>query len=111
MAKVAPLRAGLPGKPQGVFKVEKFSMFEAEGLEAYANLRNRAADATSGIKIELMREYSRKTTETSGEGDSQVFTTTEEVILVVHYWEKPVVRKKGDSDDEVADARSTLTPG
>ena len=110
MAKVTPLRAGNSGKDFGEFKIEKFSMFDTEELEQYAELRNRASDQSNGIKIELMREYSRKTTTVEGSGESQVVTTTEEIILVVHYWEKPAARKKGDTDEDLEQEKAVLAP-
>ena len=110
MATVTPLKAGISGKDLGEFKVEKFSMFDDDELVEYAALRNRAADRANGIKIELMREYSRKTTTVEGPVESQVVTTTEEIILVVHYWEKPVDRHKGDTDEDVQQEKSALAP-
>lgn len=110
MAKVTPLRAGISGKDFGEFKVEKFSMFDDAELAEYAALRNRAADQANGIKIELMREYTRKTTTIEGSGESQVVTTTEEIILVVHYWEKPAARKKGETDEDLEQEKAALAP-
>lgn len=104
MAKATPLKAGFGPMNHGTFKVEKFSMFDEEDLQQYADLRNRANDASSGIKIEMMREYERKTTTREGQGPDLVATTTEEIILVVHYWEKTPKLKKGDSNDEIKEA-------
>ena len=103
-AKATALKAGFGPRNLGDFHIEKFSMFEDDDLERYADLRNRANDASKGIKIEMMREYSRKTTHREGQGNDQNVTTTEEIILVVHYWEKTPKRIKGDSDDEVKEA-------
>jgi hypothetical protein len=105
MAKVTAVKAGFGPRNHGTFRIEKFSMFEEDDLERYAELRNRANDASQGVKIEMMREYSRKTTTREGAGNDQVVTTTEEVILVVHYWEKTPERTKGDSDEEVTEAK------
>jgi len=111
MAKVTPLKASQPGKNLGEFKAKSFNLFEPDELEAYSELRTKAADLSNGIRIETIREYSRKTTKTEGYGETQVTTTTEEIILVVQYWERPVARKKGDSDDEIAEDRSVIAPG
>lgn len=105
MAKVTPLKAGFGPKNHGHFRIEKFSMLEEDELDNYAALRNRANDASEGVKIEMMREYSRKTTTREGAGADQVSTTTEEIILVVHYWENPPKRTKGDSDEELTEAK------
>ena len=110
MSKVTPLRAGISGKDFGEFHIEKFSMFDDEDLEAYAALRNKAADAANGIKVELMREYTRKSTSVEGSGETQVATTTEEIILVVHYWQKPPVRKQGETDEDFRNEKSVLAP-
>jgi hypothetical protein len=105
MAKVTPLKAGFGPRNLGTFKIEKFSMFEEDELEKYADLRNRANDASQGVKIEMMREYERKVTTREGAGNDLVVTTTEEIILVVHYWEKTPKRNKGDSNDELQEAK------
>lgn len=105
MATVTPLRVGGGKKPMGEFKVQRFSMFDDEDMQKYADFRNLAEDKTNGIKIEVMREYSRKTTTIEGSGESQSVQTTEEIILVIHYWEKPAARPKGDSDEELGDAK------
>lgn len=109
MAKATPLKIGTgSGKPRGEFKIEKFSLFDEGDLEKYAELRNKEANRANGIEFEFVREYSRKTVTVTGEGQEMSTTTTEEIILVVHYWEKPVARVKGDSPDEVRDSKSTL---
>jgi hypothetical protein len=100
LAQATPLKVPYGTEDYGTFKAEKFNMFDTEELAVYSELRNRANDASSGIKIEMMREYTRK--ETTRDGDSS--TTTEEIILVVQYWEKTPKRNKGDSDEEVKEA-------
>ena len=105
MAGATPLKVPFGSSNLGTFKAEKFNMFEPEGLEAYAELRNRANDASTGVTIEQIREYSRKTTTREGEGEGSVATTTEEIFLMVQYWEKSPKREKGDSDDEIKEAQ------
>lgn len=109
MARVTPLKVGTGGKPLGEFKIEQFNMFDTDDLQRYSELRNRANDNAAGIKIELMREYSRKTTvvETM-EGGAVTSTTTEEIILLVHYWEKPPTRTRGENRDEDQDEERRL---
>jgi hypothetical protein len=99
MATVTPVKFDNNAKPRGVFKVARFNMFEdgEAGIDGYADFRNQMADATKGIVHEHTREYSRKTVVCDSEGGS---TTTEEIILVVQYWEKPVKRHKGESSDD-----------
>jgi len=105
MAKVTEVKFGSSNSNLGNFRIEKFSMFEDADLERYADLRNRANDASSGIKIEMMREYERKNTVREGTGQDLVVTTSEEVILVVQYWEKAPKRAKGDNKDEIFEAQ------
>jgi hypothetical protein len=102
MAKVTPRKVGFGTQDLGEFAVEKFNMFEDDDLVRLAEFRNRANDRSRGIKIELMREYSRKTTTREGSGEDQVVTTTEEIILVVHYWQKPPKKEKGESNEKVS---------
>jgi len=104
-AKATPLRAAFGPQNHGQFRVQKFSMFEEDDLERYAEFRNRANQAANGIKMELMREYSRKTTVVEGSGEEQVRTTSEEIVLVVQYWEKTPERQKGDNDEELTEAK------
>lgn len=103
-AKATPMRASFGNQNLGDFHAEKFSMFEDDDLEKYSELRNRANDASNGIKIEMMREYSRKTTTVEGAGEGQVTISSEEIVLVVQYWEKAPKRLKGDND-ELAEAK------
>lgn len=101
MAGATPLRLGFGNKNHGTFKVEKFNLFDDIDLGRYAELRNRANDASTGVVIESMREHTRKTTEREGQGNDQRITTSEEVVLVIEYWEKTPKRKKGDNDVEI----------
>ena len=108
MAGATPLKASFGPNNLGTFKAEKFNLFEPSELEAYSELRNKANDASAGVKIEMMREYSRKTTTHDGDGASAVTTTTEEIFLLVQYWEKPPTREKGASDEENEEAVRSL---
>lgn len=107
MAKVTQLKwaTGNRNKNFGTLHIKKFSIFNEDDMEAYAKLREADGDASSGIKIGYIREYSRKTTTTEGDGSERIVTTTEEIILVVEYWEKSPKRTKGDSDEEVERAK------
>ena len=103
--KATPLRAAFGTQNLGKFHAEKFSLFEVEDLERYADLRNRANEAANGIKIEMMREYTRRTTVVEGSGEGQITTSSEEIVLVIQYWEKAPKRQKGDNNDELEDAK------
>ena len=105
MSKATPIRASFGSKNMGVFHAENYNMFEADDLSRYADFRNLANDASNGIKIEMMREYTRKTTVREGAGEDQMLTTSEEIVLVVHYWANPPKRDKGDNDEELTEAR------
>ncbi len=108
MAKVSRLRAGIGRPNRGTFKCEKFELFDDAGSDAYAELMTKANNASSGITIEYIREYSRKTTIREGSGQDQVVTTTEEIILVVQYWQKAKKKKKGETDEELRTEEAAL---
>lgn len=105
MAKVSDLKFGAPGTDRGSFHVETFNLFEQDDADNYAQLRTRANDASSGIQIEHIQQFARKTSTAQGDGEDRVVITTEEMHIVVQYWEKPIKRDKGDSEDDVKNAR------
>lgn len=107
MAKVSEVKWGFGSKDMGQFHVESFNLFEEEDADAYAALRTRAQDKSEGIHIEQIREYSRKTQEVREDQDagSRTTTTTEEIVVVVHYWVKKPQKTKGDTDEDVQEAR------
>lgn len=110
MASVSPVKFSTGGKNLGTFKCETFNLFDEEQRQAYADLRNLAADMSSGIKIELVREYSTKRTETETmEGGSSVTRTFDEIIIVIHFWEKKAAGTKGRSKAEQDDDNKALT--
>lgn len=102
MATAKEVKVAGGKRNRGEFRCESFNIFLKEDREQYADLRTRANDASSGIDIELVREYSRKNTYRDGDGN---VTTEEDIILVVHFWEKKPRKDKGDSDDEVRKAK------
>lgn len=99
MAKVSEVKFGNSAASLGEFKCEKFNLFEPEEMELYGELRTRANNASSGIQIEQIREYSRKTVIKEG-GPEGIVTTQEDVYLVVHYWERQPKKTKGESNDD-----------
>lgn len=105
MSKATPLRASFGSGNQGVFNIKKFNMFDDEDLARYAELRNQSNETANGIKIEMMREYSRKTTVREGTGEDQSLTTSEEIVLVVHYWAKKPERILSDNKEDLVEAK------
>ena len=105
MARVSEVKVGLGAKNRGDFRVKKFNLFNPDDMDEYAKLRTKANNASSGIAIEQIREYSRKTTIRDHDGDDSSVTTVEDVYLVVQYWEKKPRGKKGSADDELAEKR------
>ena len=101
MATVTPLKVGVGTQNLGTFKVRSFNLFDEDDLEEYAALRNQANDASSGVKIEMMREYTRKKTTKEGSGEDQVVKSWEDIILVVQYWEKAPSRANGETSDDI----------
>ena len=106
MPKVTELRTGTARKDLGEFRIKKFNLFDDKDMGGYAALRSKSNDASSGIKIELIKEYSRKTTVKEGDGEDLVVVTTEDIYLVVHYWFKEPKGSKGEKDD-FEDAQKT----
>jgi len=104
-AKASEVKVATTGKNLGEFIVGRYNMFDDEDMVKYAELRTNANDASQGIYIEQIREYTRKTTVRDGGGEDAMVTTTEEVFLVVHYWIKKPKLEKGDRDDDVKEAR------
>jgi hypothetical protein len=107
-AKVTEVKVATGSKNLGEFVVEKFNMFDDDDMKKYGELRTNANDASRGINIEQVREYTRKTTTREGEGPDCVVTTTEEIFLVVHYWTKNPIANKGDSDEDAKESRGIL---
>jgi hypothetical protein len=112
MAKATPVNfGGVGGRNLGTFYCEEFNLFEQGDREAYAELRNRMNDLSEGIKVDMIKEYSRKKTITETmEGGSNISTTTEEIILLVHYWAKTPSRTRGDSDEDDEEDRRRIAP-
>ena len=108
MAKVTKLKAGLGRVDRGTFKCVKFELFDETGADSYADLMTRANDASSGITIEHIREYSRKSTVREGSGQDQVVTTKEEIVLVVQYWQKDKKKKKGGTHVQLQAEKDAL---
>jgi hypothetical protein len=102
MAKVSEVKFSNSAADLGKFHCVTFNLFDREEMADYAELRTEANNAASGIQIELMREYSRKTIIKEG-GPEGIVTTQEDVFLVVHYWEKQPKRTKGESDEDDAE--------
>ena len=101
MGKVTELKVATPGRNQGTFKVRNFNMFKGDDLEAYAELRNKANDASSGVRIEMMREYTRKQSETAEGAEGPITRSWEDIILVVQYWEKDPKRVSTGENDGI----------
>ena len=110
MVKVTDVKFSTGGKNLGEFHCDTFNLFDPEDRELWIDLRNRAADASNGIKIELVREYSTKKTETeSMESGASLTRTSDEITLVVHYWVKKVVGKKSSGPREDQEERTAIS--
>lgn len=104
-AKASEVKVASSNKNLGEFHVARFNMFDSDDLREYSDLRTSANDASRGINIEQIREYTRKSTIREGEGESSVVTTVEDIFLVVHYWTRKPIIDKGDSDADAKEAR------
>lgn len=92
---------------QGDFKVRAFNLFDEDDAAAYAELRTRANDRSSGIKIEHLKEVARKETTITGSGEDQVTTVKEDLFMMVTWWEKPIAKDRGDDDDDDRAAKTS----
>lgn len=104
MAKVSDVRVAGGTAELGTFKVRMFNLFDDDDIVEYEQLRTRNNDRSTGVKIENIQQVSRKTVIASGAGEDMTTTTTEDIHMLVQWWEKNIVRDKGDSDEEL-DAR------
>lgn len=101
MATATPVKFGGGTRNRGTFHVEKFNMFDADDQERYSELRTKADDASSGIEIELIKEYSCKEVVREGSGDGMTVTTSDHIYLLVHYWEKKPKALKGEQSEKL----------
>jgi hypothetical protein len=104
-AKATELKFAGGKKNHGEFKIDKFNIFEPEEMMEYASLRTKANDASKGIMIENIREYSRKVVTSEGDGADRTMISTEDVYLLVQYWEKVPKKESGDSENEKQEAK------
>lgn len=105
MAKISEVKVGPSGRDHGSFRVQTFNLFDQDDADNYAELRTRAQNASSGVQIDNIQQFSRKNSTSQGEGEDRVVITTEELYIVVQYWEKDLTRDKGDTDNDINNAR------
>lgn len=92
------------GRPNlGSFKAKMFNMFNDDHVVEYEDLRTKAQNPASGIAIDNIKEYVKKTSTSETEGDSTIKSVVEELYMFVQWWEKQVEPKRGDTNAEVAD--------
>lgn len=104
-AKATELKVTSTSRNLGEFHVERFNMFNDEDMLRYAALRTTANDASTGVRIEQIREYTRKSTTHEGEGETSSSTTVEEIFLLVHYWIRKPTTSKSNSNADSKEAR------
>lgn len=106
MATVREVKFTEGKKDRGTFHAKTYNVFDQEQADDYAELRTRANDASSGISIERIEQFVRKTTVVEGDGAERSVTTTEDMYIMVQYWEKELTREEGDSDADITDVVS-----
>jgi hypothetical protein len=89
VSKVSDVRVAGRGRSLGTFHIQMFNLFVEAERAAYAELRTKDNDRTSGITIEHVREFTRVVTETASGGEGQTTTRREDLYVLVSYWEKP----------------------
>lgn len=99
-AKVTQMRVPGPKGHKGVFKCKHFNMFDEEDLAAYTQLRQKDNDPSSGLVIDVMREFIRKIRDEEYEGEMKTVHEEEIPHVYIEWWEKPPSRTKGDSHVE-----------
>jgi len=101
MAKVSEVKVTGGTSDLGVFHAKLFNVFNPDELGEYEDLRGKARDASSGVKIDHIKELTRKRVVVDREGDNERTETTEDLYIMVQWWEKRVERDKGDSNAEI----------
>ena len=95
MSKVSDVKVSGKSKSLGTFKVGVFNLFDEAERTAYAELRTKDNDKSSGISIEQVREVTRTITETTSSGEGQATSRREDLCVIVSYWEKPLAESLG----------------
>jgi hypothetical protein len=88
----------------GVFKVGVFNLFIEPERAAYEELRTKAKDPSTGIKIEHLQQFTRVVTEIEDRGDKAVTSKREDLYMLVQYFERTTTSV--DRPTEAAENRS-----
>lgn len=104
--KVTPVRVGTNARNLGKFHCKTYSLFDDEERDQYAELRTKAQDPLSGIKIERIKEFTKTETEITGEGAEHTILRKEELYVLVEFWEKNPNDKAGKPIEELPKGRT-----
>jgi hypothetical protein len=99
MSKVSEVKVPSKTRSLGTFKIGVFNLFDDAERTAYAELRTKDNDKSSGISIEQVREVTRVVTETTSGGEEQTSSRREDLYVIVSYWEKPIAETLGKVTD------------
>lgn len=105
MAVVTPVKFGTPGHFRGTFHSKCFNLFKDDDVVEYNELRTRAANKSSGVEIESIQQFEKKTTITEADGPDRIVTVTDDLYLLVQWWEKEVQKDRGDTNEDGKAAR------
>jgi hypothetical protein len=100
-ASVSELKFSNSSKEMGEFHSKAFNVFEEKDMEEYQRIRRSNNDRSTGVRIEHIQQFVKKTTVlTSSDDGDKVATTTEDLFIFVQWWEKKPAQDKGATNEE-----------
>ena len=97
MASVKEVKLNNPLTPLGDHHTKLFNMFREKDIAAYSLVRTRGSRGE--IDIERIHQLSKKVVVKEGEGEDLVVTTTDEMYMMVEWWEKDPSREDGKENN------------
>lgn len=111
MGSVSEVKTSAPGEAKGKFCMGVFNIFKEEDRAEYEDIRTKNNDASSGVKIESIREFTYKSSHTHKDDDGgQTTIVNEELHLVVQYWDNRPEKDQKGTPDEAQEAVSSWSP-
>lgn len=109
MATVTSVTAGNARANLGTFKVGVFNLLIEDDRAKYEELRTKGNSKVDGVKLEKIREFTKKTEVIEGSGLDRMVTKTEDLFVLVEYWQKETKTKEnGDGKEDVESAQAAL---
>lgn len=110
MATVTPVPAGNPRANLGQFHVGVFNLLIDTERDEYEALRTKNQSKVEGVKIEKIREFTKRTEVIEGTGEGKMVTKTEDLYVIVEYWQRTSIKTKesGDGKEDVESAENAI---